>query len=53
LRLRPEPLREAARWLEHYRTFWTTRLDALESFLVSQQQPRSVGRGPRPGGSGR
>ncbi|HEY7634624.1 MAG TPA: metalloregulator ArsR/SmtB family transcription factor [Gemmatimonadales bacterium] len=53
LRLRPEPLREAARWLEHYRTFWTTRLDALESFLVSQQQPRSGGRGPRHGGSGR
>ncbi len=34
LRLRAEPLREAARWLEHYREFWETRLDALEAFLV-------------------
>lgn len=34
LRLRPAPLREATRWLEHYREFWETRLDALEDFLV-------------------
>jgi DNA-binding transcriptional ArsR family regulator len=34
LRLRPAPLREATRWLEHYREFWKTRLDALEDFLV-------------------
>jgi DNA-binding transcriptional ArsR family regulator len=34
LRLRPAPLREASRWLEHYRAFWDTRLDALEDFLV-------------------
>lgn len=34
LRLRPEPLRGASRWLEHYREFWGTRLDALEDFLV-------------------
>src|ERR671936_848253 len=34
LRLRAGPLREAARWLEHYRTFWEERLDALEAFLV-------------------
>jgi DNA-binding transcriptional ArsR family regulator len=33
LRLRPQPLREASRWLEHYREFWETRLDALEDFL--------------------
>lgn len=36
LRLRAEPLREAARWLEHYREFWETRLDALEAFLVGK-----------------
>src|SRR5919106_2344086 len=24
LRLRPAPLREATRWLEHYRKFWET-----------------------------
>ena len=34
LRLRAGPLREAARWLEHYRAFWDARLDALEALLV-------------------
>src|SRR5438876_9681011 len=34
LRLRPEPLREAARGLEHYRGCWDARLDALEARLV-------------------
>jgi DNA-binding transcriptional ArsR family regulator len=34
LRLRPQPLRDASRWLEHYREFWETRLEALEDFLV-------------------
>jgi DNA-binding transcriptional ArsR family regulator len=34
LRLHPEPLRDASRWLEHYREFWETRLEALEDFLV-------------------
>jgi DNA-binding transcriptional ArsR family regulator len=37
LRLRPAPLREASRWLEHYREFWETRLDALEDYLVQQR----------------
>jgi DNA-binding transcriptional ArsR family regulator len=37
LRLRPAPLRDASRWLEHYREFWDTRLDALEDFLVQQK----------------
>jgi DNA-binding transcriptional ArsR family regulator len=36
LRLRPEPLREATRWLEHYREFWDTRLDALEAMLTGK-----------------
>lgn len=36
LRLRPAPLREASRWLEHYRTFWNARLDALETLLLAQ-----------------
>src|SRR5207244_9869900 len=35
LRLRPEPLREATRWLEHYREFWDARLDALEALRVA------------------
>ena len=33
LRLNAEPLREASMWLEHYRTFWESRLAALEAFL--------------------
>ena len=38
LRLNPKPLRDAARWLDHYREFWEMRLDALEAFLTGQQQ---------------
>lgn len=38
LRLEPRPLREASRWLEHYRTFWDARLDALEAMLVSDKR---------------
>jgi DNA-binding transcriptional ArsR family regulator len=37
LRFQPQPLREASRWLEHYREFWETRLDALEDFLVQRE----------------
>jgi DNA-binding transcriptional ArsR family regulator len=51
LRLRPEPLREAARWLEHYRTFWNERLDALETFLVGQERRGGAARPRRGGGS--
>jgi DNA-binding transcriptional ArsR family regulator len=41
LRLNARPLREAAMWLEHYRTFWETRLAALEEYLVKKE--RGVG----------
>jgi DNA-binding transcriptional ArsR family regulator len=44
LRLNAEPLREASIWLEHYRTFWDSRLTALEAFLLKQEEER--GRGP-------
>jgi len=37
LRLNPEPLKEAAMWLEHYRNFWGDRLEALEAHLLKQQ----------------
>jgi len=33
VRLRPGPLREAARWLARQRAFWDSRLDALEASL--------------------
>jgi DNA-binding transcriptional ArsR family regulator len=42
LRLEAGPLREASRWLEHYRSFWDARLDALEAMLV--KGPRRVRR---------
>src|SRR5262245_45735910 len=35
-RLRPEPLRTATEWLNHYRRFWTDRLDDLAAFLENQ-----------------
>ncbi len=38
LRLNAEPLREASLWLEHYRTFWDTRLAALEAFLLKKER---------------
>jgi hypothetical protein len=45
LRLNAEPLREAAAWLDHYRTFWNARLEALETLLLKQEQhPREEGR---------
>jgi DNA-binding transcriptional ArsR family regulator len=31
--LAPEPLRNAADWISHYRRFWDDRLDALGEFL--------------------
>lgn len=45
LRLRPAPLREASQWLEHYREFWDTRLDALENFLVGTEDRPARKRG--------
>ena len=44
LKLNPAPLRDAARWLEHYRAFWETRLDGLEAFLARQQRSTAPGR---------
>jgi DNA-binding transcriptional ArsR family regulator len=38
LRLNAEPLREASAWLEHYRTFWDTRLAALEAYLIKKER---------------
>jgi DNA-binding transcriptional ArsR family regulator len=45
LRLNAGPLREAARWLAHYRAFWDTRLDALEAFLLKPPHPGARDRG--------
>jgi predicted transcriptional regulator len=32
-RLAPEPMKGAARWIEHYRAFWENQFDALAKFL--------------------
>ena len=37
LRLEPRPLLDAARWLDHYRAFWDSRLAALEALLVKRR----------------
>lgn len=37
-RLRPEPLREAAAWVDQYREMWEARLDRLEDYLQELQR---------------
>src|SRR5437764_658798 len=36
-RLAPEPLKDVADWLEHYRRFWDESLDRLEDYLRELQ----------------
>lgn len=43
----PAPLEEAAAWIERHKAFWTTRLDALESALLSNQANTSTRLPPR------
>lgn len=37
-RLRPEPLRDLAGWLEEYRRLWEARLDRLDDYLREIQK---------------
>jgi DNA-binding transcriptional ArsR family regulator len=37
-RLEPKPLHEATAWLEHYRSFWEKRLEALELHLLAKRK---------------
>lgn len=39
LALRPEPLDEAARWIEQHRQFWEESLAGLEAFVLGRQAP--------------
>jgi DNA-binding transcriptional ArsR family regulator len=39
-RLDPRPLAELDRWLEHYRVFWTARLQSLKHHVESQSTSR-------------
>jgi DNA-binding transcriptional ArsR family regulator len=36
-KLRPRPLRDASRWLDHYRRFWDESFDRLDEYLVELQ----------------
>jgi DNA-binding transcriptional ArsR family regulator len=36
--LTPAPLGRAADWIDEYRSFWTSRLDALASYLSNKQE---------------
>ena len=38
-RLDPEPLHEVYDWIEHYRTFWTAKMNGLGAFLDGVSQP--------------
>jgi len=35
-RLSPQPMKDAARWIEEYRKFWDHQFDALAKYLESQ-----------------
>src|SRR5215470_8438172 len=39
-RLRPQPLRTAANWIEEYRRFWEQRLDDLAALLEAPPPPK-------------
>jgi DNA-binding transcriptional ArsR family regulator len=42
--LAPQPLEEASDWLERYRDFWESRLEALEAHVL-ENKPKRGGRG--------
>jgi len=37
VRLRPEPMREAADWLRRYERFWSTSLDRLAAYAEAKE----------------
>ena len=44
LKLKPAALREASRWLDHYRIFWDERLEAMEAFLLRRRSSEVAAR---------
>lgn len=42
-KLSPKALQGAAAWLDHYRTFWTHRLDALARFVEKPKRSKRNG----------
>jgi DNA-binding transcriptional ArsR family regulator len=47
VKLRAEPLREAAGWIEQYRQFWEESFDRLDSFLKHLQAEQAKGSGSK------
>ena len=47
--LRAAPLREAAGWIEFYRSFWEDRFDRLDEYLKELQAEAPVRKTKRPG----
>ena len=43
--LRPEPFQEVDAWLEQFRRFWSTHIDALERHLDSMGEPATTNNG--------
>ncbi len=41
LKLQPEALKEIMQWVKRYERFWHARLDALDTFLQSQEEDNS------------
>jgi DNA-binding transcriptional ArsR family regulator len=46
LSFNPQPLDEAAQWIETQRTFWATRLAALDALLQAEDQAEKSGDSP-------
>ena len=40
--LRPEPLQEIDRWLDKMRSFWSGRLDHLETLLLEDDEAKDT-----------
>jgi DNA-binding transcriptional ArsR family regulator len=50
-KLKAEPMREAAGWLEEYRQFWEQRFDRLDEYLQRLQAEKKQGHGEQLQGS--
>ena len=46
-RLAPQPMKDAARWIEHYRAFWENQFDALAKFLESTKEEKRTCQQPK------
>jgi DNA-binding transcriptional ArsR family regulator len=42
VRLKAEPMRAAAGWIERYRNFWEDQLDAFSNYLERQERNKKI-----------